>query len=62
MTMLSMPSFPKSMKIKRTEALSLSTVIPAKAGIHHLTYKFQTPVMDPRLRGGDESGTGRGPN
>ncbi len=30
-------------------------VIPAKAGIHLLTGKFQLPVMGPRLRGGDES-------
>jgi hypothetical protein len=29
-------------------------VIPAKAGIHHLLSKFQQPVLDPRLRGGDE--------
>jgi hypothetical protein len=29
-------------------------VIPAKAGIHHLPFKFMVPVMDPRLRGGDE--------
>jgi hypothetical protein len=29
-------------------------VIPAKAGIHHLPMKFNPPVMDPRLRGGDE--------
>jgi hypothetical protein len=31
-------------------------VIPAKAGIHHLPMKFPPPVMDPRLRGGDEVG------
>jgi hypothetical protein len=31
-----------------------SFVIPAKAGIHHLPLKFKPPVMDPRLRGGDE--------
>ncbi len=30
------------------------SVIPAKAGIHRLPVKFTTPVMDPRLRGGDE--------
>ena len=36
-------------------------VIPAKAGnevtvrsIHHPPLKFNPPVMDPRLRGGDE--------
>ena len=29
-------------------------VIPAKAGIHHLSLKFRQAVMDPRLRGGDE--------
>jgi hypothetical protein len=32
-------------------------VIPAKAGIHHLPFKFRLPVMAPRLRGGDEVGT-----
>jgi hypothetical protein len=26
-------------------------VIPAKAGIHHLTGIFRLPVIDPRLRG-----------
>jgi hypothetical protein len=31
-----------------------SFVIPAKAGIHHLQLNFRPPVMDPRLRGGDE--------
>ena len=29
-------------------------VIPAKAGTHHLRLKFRQPVMDPRLRGGDD--------
>ncbi|MEQ1539985.1 MAG: hypothetical protein ABL928_13745, partial [Sphingorhabdus sp.] len=29
-------------------------VIPAKAGIHHLTLKFRVQVLDPRLRGGDD--------
>jgi hypothetical protein len=33
-------------------------VIPAKAGIHHPLLKFRVPVMDPRLRGGDEFGVG----
>ena len=30
-------------------------VIPAKAGIHHPPFKLTPKVMDPRLRGGDES-------
>ncbi len=29
-------------------------VIPAKAGIELLPYKVNSPVLDPRLRGGDE--------
>ena len=29
-------------------------VIPAKAGIQLLPLKFIVPVLDPRLRGGDE--------
>jgi hypothetical protein len=35
-------------------------VIPAKAGIHHLPSKFIPSVMDPRLRGGDETLEGEG--
>jgi hypothetical protein len=33
-------------------------VTPAKAGVHHLTCKFQRRVMDSRLRGNDEVGDG----
>ena len=43
--------------LMQSESLTRLTfffVIPAKAGIHHPLGKFQRPVMDPRLRGGDE--------
>jgi hypothetical protein len=39
----------------RSSNQSDSFVIPAKAGIHHPPMKFIPPVMDPRLRGGDET-------
>jgi hypothetical protein len=29
-------------------------VTPAKAGVHHLPWKFRGSVMDSRLRGNDE--------
>jgi hypothetical protein len=34
-------------------------VIPAKAGIQLLPMKFIVPVLDPRLRGGDETVFGK---
>ncbi len=36
------------------------SVIPAKAGIHHLPVKFRLSAMAPRLRGGDECKDGAG--
>jgi hypothetical protein len=42
-------------RVKRCSfAGKLSFVIPAKAGIHHRNSEYLQPVMDPRLRGGDD--------
>jgi hypothetical protein len=43
-----------ALRLPAGRALRINFGQSPKAGIHHLPMKFIPPVMDPRLRGGDE--------